>query len=165
MSKVRKNILIICSCLLMVVGIFIALYIIDTQNNFGNEIYIKSDGKVKRTIEVSDLVLLPSESKEYEIIFNTALSGNFIVDLYYVETSDGGMSQFVDVVISCGDQQLYSGKLYSLFDEEVRFSLNIEKYKETKILITYSMDSEVGNEALNKYTDFKIELSVERDKG
>lgn len=167
MKKSKINILIFCTIALVVIAMIFIMYILEANRTFNDRIVIRNDGKVHEILEVSDLSLLPSQSKDYEVELVSKLEGNFDIMLDYNERENGNLSSFVDVTIKVGDEVYYEGKLSDLFNDDniVKFTIYLDKTEPQVILITYSMDIEVGNEAKNTYSTFVIDLKIDRNVG
>ena len=145
---------------------YLLYYIIDTSDDFSKKVVIRNEGEIVKTFEVSDLSLLPSESKEYEIELVSIHEGKFFVTLDYEELEDGGLSEFVYVIIKLDDgNEYYRGYLKDLFDEELLLNMCFEANVSQKFTITYSMPIEVGNEAKYTYSDFNINITIKRNAG
>ena len=96
----------------------------------------------------------------------TTLSGKFFVTLDYEELENGGLSEFVSVIIKLDDgNEYYRGYLKDLFDDEVLLNMCFEANVSQKITITYLMPIEVGNEAMHTYSDFNINITIKRNAG
>jgi hypothetical protein len=167
MSNKTKNMLIACTFILLLLVTVVLGYFIVVRRNFTNTIVIKNNKEIHNIMEVSNLRLLPSESKEYEISLSSRISGDFIITMNYNENKDGGMKEFVDVKIMIKDDVIYDGKLSELFNEEaiLTYKFTVTDGYESKILILYSMDESVGNEAERTYADFEIDFTVKNNIG
>ena len=167
MKKSKINILIFCTIALVLIAIVLTMYILDVNKSFNGRIVVRSDGKAHEILEVSDLSLLPTQSKDYEVELISLIEGDFDIMLDYKESDDGNLSTFVDVTIKVGDEVYYEGKLSDLFDSDnvVKFTIFLDKTEPQVIVFTYSMDSEVGNEAKNTYSTFVVDLTIDRNVG
>jgi hypothetical protein len=164
--KTLINLLIILSVLFAVTLTGILLYIADANNDFSDKMVIRSNGITEKVFEVTDLSLIPTESKDYEIELVSVLECEFIITLDYIQTTDGGLGEFVDVIIKVSDEVYYEGKLDDLFNtDSVLLKLYFESSETKTILITYKMDESVGNEAKGTFSDFEIKLIAKRNVG
>lgn len=167
MKKFFIGILIFCSLTLVFIAVGLALYIQKADEEFLNTIEIKNDG-VTYEVFKGNLSLAPSESESFEIELFSKLDGKYYVTLDFSERKNGKISQYVDVTILVGNKEVYSDvTLKELFeaDEPVEFELELPVGDIEKIVIVYSIDSRRGNEVENTYSDFNIELKVERIVG
>lgn len=163
MHKKLGYFLTILICTLIVVGVIFTFYTLSTKGDLEKEIVINSDGKAHDVLEVNSMKLFPSEKKLYDIGLTSKLEGTFHVRLDFNEIEDGGMKEFVDVVIKVGEEEIFEGKLsYLLGDYVVEFDSLIKKTSLTIIEIEYSMSEEVSNEAKNTFSSFNIDLTIER---
>jgi hypothetical protein len=145
---------------------YLLYYIIDTSDDFSEKVVIRNEGEIIKTIEVSNLSLVPSESKVYEIELVSIHEGKFFVTLDYEELENGGLSEFVSVIIKLDDgNEYYRGYLKDLFDDEILLNMCFEANVSQKITITYLMPIEVGNEAMHTYSDFNINITIKRNAG
>ena len=167
MRKSILNILIVFTIAIMVFATAILGYFFVTRNDFSNKITINANGTAEEVLEVTDLSLIPTESKDYEIVLVSVLDGNFFVTLDYSLIEDGGLGEFVDVTILVADEVCYEGKLNNLFETDSVITLRMffESNVSQTIVITYMMDASVGNEAKGTFSDFKIKLTVKRNVG
>ena len=165
MSNTKKNLLIACSCMLIAIAFSVLVFVMVVQSNFSDKIVVRRNKEVHEILEVSDLRLIPGESKDYEVDLTSRISSNFTVTLDYNEIEDGGMKNYTDVKIVIEGNTLYEGKLSDLFEDgvELTYDLRLTRGQDTTILITYSMDESIGNEAEKTYTDFYIDLLIKRN--
>ena len=166
MRKGLLTVLIVFTISFIAFAAYLLYYIIDTSDDFSKKVVIRNEGEIVKTFEVSDLSLLPSESKEYEIELVSIHEGKFFVTIDYEELEDGGLSEFVSVIIKLDDgNEYYRGYLKDLFDEELLLDMCFEANVSQKFTITYSMPIEVGNEAKYTYSDFNINITIKRNAG
>ena len=167
MRKFLIGLLIFASIAMIGFAGYFLYVIIDTKDDFSEKVVIRNEGMVEEVIEVSNLSLIPSESKEYEIELVSTLDGDFFVILDYNQTEDGGLGDHVDVVIMLDGGVLFKGKLSELFEDD--FVTEIKTIfvanQSQLITITYSMDTAVGNEAKNTFSTFEITLTIKRNVG
>ena len=165
MSNKKKNLLIACACMLITVVFSMLIFVMVVQSNFSDKIVIRRNKKVHEILEVSDLCLIPGKSKDYEVDLTSRISGNFTVTLDYNELEDDGLKNYVDVKNIIEGNPLYEGKLNYLFEEgvELCYDLSLTRDYDTTILITYSMDEGISNEAGKTFSDFYIDLLIKRN--
>ena len=120
MHKKLGYFLTILICTLIVVGVIFTFYTLSTKGDLEKEIVINSDGKAHDVLEVNSMKLFPSEKKLYDIGLTSKLEGTFHVRLDFNEIEDGGMKEFVDVVITAancstllGEVELPSGRTHA----------------------------------------------------
>lgn len=161
MNKKGGYLLIIIMCFLISIGIGINLYLISSDDSLDDEIEIKSDGVTQETLSITNLTLIPSESKKYEIGLSCKMAGNYIIRLKYDEKEDGGLKEFVDVAISINDSILYEGGLSNLLAGELlEFETYLSNDEKALMVISYQMPIGIGNEAKNTYSSFIIDLTI-----
>ena len=164
----KKHIFLIMSIALFTLAIFALtfnFFILDAQGSLEEQINIRSDATVNETIKVKELKLVPTESKEYEILFAYDITGNFKVSLDYFEKHDGGLKEYVLVNVSRDGEELYAGTLKELLDENVliEFEEEIDNEHPVSIKIVYTMPREVGNEAQGSFATFNIKVKIEKE--
>lgn len=167
MRKFLIGLLIFASIVMIGFAGYFLYVIIDTSDDFSEKVVIRNEGIVEEVLEVSNLSLIPGESKEYEVELVSIHEGNFFVVLDYNQTENGGLGDHVDVLIKLEGKVLYEGKLSDLFNDDF-----VTEYKTTfvanqsqLISITYTMDVLVGNEAKNTFSTFEIALTIKRNVG
>ena len=167
MKNRSVNILIVALLLLALMSVMILVFLEKAHDDFPNDITVVEDGVTESILPVRDLMLNPTESKEYSVNLYCAASGSYYVYLDYEETEDGGMKHFVDVTVKANDTVVYEGKLDKLIDdpdEIIQFEgeLNAKSKDPFVISITYLMPREIGNEAQGTYSDFDIHLTIKK---
>ena len=163
MKKRSINMLIVGLLLLGLFAVVLIVFIEDTHDKFEENITVMRDGVTEEVISVENLRLVPTQKTEYTVNLVCAASGDFHVSLDFAEKTDGGMRDFVEVLIKYGDTVAYSGGLSALLlDKVVEFDGTLYSDKPLPITINYSMPHEVGNEAQGTYEDFIICLKIEK---
>lgn len=165
MKNRSVNILIVALLLLALMSVMILVFLEKAHDDFPNDITVVEDGVTESILPVRDLMLNPTESKEYSVNLYCAASGSYYVYLDYEETEDGGMKHFVDVTVKAGDTVVYEGKLDKIIDdpnEIIQFEGQLKAKEPLTISITYLMPSEIGNEAQGTYSDFDIHLTIKK---
>ncbi len=164
MKNKSINLLIVSLLLLGMVGIALIAFVEESHDDFKESIRVNEEGVTKETLEVNDLMLNPTEKREYEIALTCPASGDFDLSMDYEETTDGGMKPFVRVRIQCGDAVLYEGGLAELLDTDRVIALACELVADEALLlrICYEMPYEVGNEAQGTFADFNVYLKIEK---
>ena len=159
------NMLIVAFLLLGVMAIMLITFLGKAKEDFAENITVTENGTTESTLSVRELKLTPTESKEYSVNLLCAASGSYSITLDYIEKEDGGMKSFVDVVVKADDVVVYEGKLDSLLDDDVivGFDGNLEAKVPFVVSISYSMSRDVGNEAQRTYSDFDIQLCIEKN--
>jgi hypothetical protein len=139
------------------------IYIFLIRGNVIEEITIDRDGVSELTLEVDDLRLVPASEKEYIVEMKAKATGHYTLSMFYYETDDGGMSQYVDVVISYMDNVVYEGRLSELIrGKEILCDIDLLDGSITELKFCYKMSEEVGNEAQGTTTSFNISLAIKR---
>ena len=104
------NMLIVGMLVLCALSVTLAVFLYEAHEEFDDRIVVNEDGVTESIIPVRDLMLVPTETKEYSVDFFCAASGTYEFDVSYVETEDGGMKSFVNVT---------SVTFYPLSDAEI----------------------------------------------
>ena len=164
MKTKSLNMLIVAFVLLGLMAVMIITFIEDTHDNFEKNITVDADGVTEEVLAVRELMLNPTESKEYSVNLVCAASGAYRIFLDYEEKSDGGMKPFVDVIVKSNDKVVYSGNLVELIDGKKTVEFDGELFAEDPLVVTvcYTMPGSVGNEAQGTFTDFDVRLKIEK---
>ena len=164
MKNKSINMLIISFLVISAFAVMLIIFVGTAKRDFSENIKVRQDGLTEGVIPVRDLRLNPSESKEYSVDMVCAASGTFAFELSYVEKTDGGLKQFVNVTITVGDEVVYQGSLKDLIDNGLKVSFKgVLEAKEPLVLtFRYEMPREIGNEAQGTYSDFDVHVKVEK---
>ena len=167
MRKLLLGLLIFASIAMIGFAGYFLYVIIDTRDDFSEKVVIRNEGMVEEVLEVSNLSLIPGESKDYEIELVSIHDGNFILTLDYNQTENGGLGDHVDVVIMLDGGVLFKGKLSELFNDDfvIECKTIFVSDQSQLLTITYTMDLGVGNEAKNTFSTFEIALKIKRNVG
>ena len=162
MKNKSINILIVSLLLLAVMAVVLITFLTKAKEDFPKNITVDGDGVTESILPVRDLQLNPTESKEYSVNLVCDASGSYLITLDYVEKVDGGMKQFVDVTVTCGDIVLYNGSLSTLLDTDTVLEMEGVLEAEDPLTLTfrYEMPESVGNEAQATHSDFDINLKI-----
>lgn len=165
MKNKSVNMLIVALLLLAALSVTLVVFLADAKENFPKDITVDEDGVSETILQVRDLHLNPTESREYSVNLYCAASGAYDVSLDYEETLDGGLKHFVTVTVKANGATVYEGSLADLLDGTavIRFNgeLNEKRTQEPLVLtITYHMPRSVGNEAQRTYANFDVKLKI-----
>ena len=152
---------------LLVIGIMATLLIVflaDAKEKFPKEITVEENGVTESILPIRDLMLNPTESREYSVNLFCRASGGYYIFLDFEETEDGGMKPFVDVAVKVDGELLYEGKLDALLAPDAAV-IEAELYADEPrvFAVTYTMPRDVGNEAQGTYSDFDLTLKIKKN--
>ena len=99
MKKRSINILIVGLLLLGLFAVMLIVFIEDTHDNFEKNITVSRDGVTEEVLSVENLRLVPTQKTEYTVNLVCAASGDFHISVDYAEKTNGGMRDFVEVLI------------------------------------------------------------------
>ena len=158
------NMLIVGMLLLCAVSITLAVFLYDAHDEFDDRIVVTEDGVTETIIPVRNLTLVPTETKEYSVDFYCAASGTYEFDVSYEETEDGGMKSFVNVSVTFDDEIIYQGSLKELLDTDtvIEFDGYLNDDDPVRVLFSYEMPYEIGNEAQGTWSDFNIAFAIKK---
>ena len=158
------NLLIVSLLLIAAMAVTLIVFLEKAKEDFPKNITVDGDGVTESILPVRDLSLNPTESREYSVNLVCAASGSYIITLDYVEKVDGGMKPFVNVTVTCGELTLYTGSLSDLLDTDIVLKMEGDLYAEDPLTLTfrYEMPESVGNEAQGTYSDFDIDLKIQK---
>lgn len=163
MKRRKVNLLIICTCAFIAIGILIFLLLNSYRKDLTNKIVVKADGRVHEIVEVANMTLVPAETKLYEVDLYAKMADNYTITMDFIELEDGGLGKFVDVVIKNDQLLIYEGKLDALFDTELLVFQTHLSDSPQNISITYTMDGSTGNDAKKAFSTFNIDILIEKD--
>lgn len=166
MKTRNVSIIIVALLVLVMMAVMLIVLIEKAHEDFPKDITVDSDGEIESILPVRDLRLNPTESKGYNVNLFCLASGSYYVFLDYQEKEDGGMKEFVDVTVTCGDLTVYSGTLAELLDGDMILEFEGELRSKDKpplvLSFEYEMPGSVGNEAQGTYSDFDIEIKIKK---
>ena len=145
-------------CLMVIVGFVIWAF---TDNFFKDpELEFDSEG-ISETVSINGLAMIPGDVREYSFDLKCRESGEYSVGLKLIEKADGGLKKFVDVSVFLDGNEILSGKLSDVMGTASTVLKDYEFGRESvDLVITYSMPSEVGNEAMGTHADFDLQLLI-----
>ena len=160
------NMLIVGFVLLSLMATALIFFLEDAKQRFPEDIEVKENGVTEGIMEVRDLKLHPSESREYSVNLYCEASGSYYIDLDFEETADGGLKPFIRVLVSADGMPVYSGELTELLDGEGKISFEgelLSKDDEPYVIsVQYLMPYDVGNEAQGTYADFDVHITIKK---
>ena len=148
------------------IGIFAIMLITflgQAHEDFPKNITIDAGETTDTVFTVRDLQLSPAEYEEYTVNLVCAASGSYHISLEYTQTRDGGMSDFVNVVVIAKDQVVYRGPMNALLQGEVvSFDGELQAKDPLPVTIRYEMPYEIGNEAQGTSADFDVRVRIKK---
>lgn len=157
-------ILITSILLLCVMSLMLIVFLNRADEKFEGSITATENGITETLIPVRDLVLSPGISKEYDVNLICEASGVYFVHLDLQENHDGGMKEFVNVVIEFDGEKVHEGPLTELLDDGLVVETTATLEAEEPVLITfrYSMPVTIGNEAQGTTSEFDVHVIIEK---
>lgn len=145
----------------------IALYLKHTRGDIGSSeeirVEIEADGSTSETLSVKNLKLLPAGSAEYRVSLSCEESGEYLFRLEFEEKTASALDKYVSVAVLDGEQELARVLLKDAFDGEViTFERQMEAERDSKIVISYTMAREAGNDAQGAEAAFDIILTAQK---
>ena len=158
------NMLIVSLLLLSVMAGLLIIFLWDAGDKFPDEIVIRENGVTESILPVRDLMLNPTESKEYSVDLICQATGLYNISLSCEEREDGGMKHFVDVAVLLDGELLFEGALVDLIDggEVVTFQEELDDVDPIVLTLRYSMPYETGNEAQGTFANFDAQVSIKK---
>jgi len=160
--KVLRTILIAGSVLILV-GAALMGWMFSSEND-SNVIEVRlKDGKPQE-VEFAVFGLVPGESCEYEVILSGKRAKKYDVSFDFEETEGGALKDFVRVSIVSGEEVLYDELLADMFEkEDVVLPVDFNADKNTALKLVYHLPIEIGNEAKNAETLFKLLITASNE--
>lgn len=165
MKNRSLNILIVSLLLLVMMSVMLVVFLKKAHDDFPKDVTVSENGVTESLLKVRDLMLNPTESKEYSVNLYCAASGSYYVYLDYEERENGGLKPHVDVTVKANDMIVYNGKLQNLIDdpsETIEFEGQLRAKEPLVLTFTYLMPRDVGNEAQGTYSDFDIIMKIKK---
>lgn len=165
MKNRSANILIFAMLFIGIMATMLIIFLADAKEKFPEEITVVEDGVTESILPIRDLMLNPTESREYSVNLFCRASGGYYIYLDFEETEDGGMKPFVDVTVKVDGEVLYEGKLDALLaPDAAAVECEAELYADEPrvFTVTYTMPRDVGNEAQGTYSDFDLNLKIKK---
>ena len=164
MKNKSLGMLVVVMLLLVLMAVVVNVFLGKAKEDFPNDITVKESGVTESIMEMRDLKLNPTESKEYEVNLFCAASGEYDITLDYEELADGGMKPFVDVTVTVGEEKIYEGRLEELLSEgmTVEFVGVLEAKDPLTVTFNYLMPYDIGNEAQGPYSDFDVHIKIKK---
>ena len=158
-------ILIVAVLLLSIMAMMLIVFLHRADENFEGSIMVNENGITETLIPVRDLTLVPGTTKEYDINLICEATGSYFIHVDLEESRDGGMKEFVDVLVEFDGVRVYEGKLTELLDEGKVIETVGELHASEPLIVTlrYSMSVEVGNEAQGTSSDFDVHVIIEKE--
>ena len=160
------NILIVALLLLGIMAVTLWFFIEKSHDDFADKIKVSENGVTEKVFTVRDLMLNPSESKEYTVELVCDASGSYDISLDFEEKHNGGMKKFVSVTVTCGDDVVYEGNLTKLLDKnspDIEFDGELYAEDPLPITIRYEIPRNIGNEAQGTSADFDIHVKIKKN--
>lgn len=124
---------------------------------------LSGEGTTSERLQVENLALIPGGTAEYAVQISCAESGKYAVDMYFQETEDKGMAQFVDVQILLGEEIVAEDALYELLaGEKLRFQQAFTVETPIEYTVRYAIGEEKGNEVMGTSTSFNLIISAKK---
>ena len=159
-------ILITAMVLLSIMAVLLIFFLFNADQKFEGSIMVKENGITETLIPVRDLVLSPGVEKDYDVKLICDASGSYFVRIDFQEKADGdgGMKEFVDVIVEFDGKEVYQGRLTELIDEGFVIDTEHELKAKDPVDVTfrYIMPMEIGNEAQGTYAYFDVHIVIEK---
>ena len=131
------------------------------RDEFKKEINIVQNGETIDSMEIKSLSLHPSETVNYEIVLKTSVTGTYAVALDFNEKVDGGLKDYIVVIINDGDKNILNKGLSEVLSgDKIAFNCDIMANKPYVINVCYLMPKDVKNEAMGTTATFEIEFYI-----
>lgn len=152
---------IIALCLAIFLGLTIFAFIYGAQDEFKKSVKLQAYGTTVKTYEINELALAPGDSKEYELIYYSSVSGAYKLQVNFVDKSGGTLKYYLNVEIEA-DGYKASGNLFALMaaEEGTELELYLEAKGTNSLKIRFIMPENIGNEAQGTTADFDIVVTA-----
>ena len=158
-------ILVTAILLLSSMALMLIVFLHQADEVFEGSITVEENGITETTIPVRDLILTPGVQKDYHVNLICQASGHYFIHLDYQENHDGGMKEFVDVIIELDGAVVFDGPLTDLLDGGKVIETDGELHADEPLVVSfkYKMPIDTGNEAQGTSSDFDIHVIIEKE--
>ncbi len=157
---------------LTVIVVIVTLVVIAIETwKYAQEIYLSNilvvriDGEEQVTDDIQLDGFVPGESKDYTLKLYAGGGHKFDITMELKEGDVDTLSPFIDMEVLINGDVIESGKLSEYFDgKKICFTADFSDSQWFEIDIKYSMGIEVGDEAQNTESEFKIHITSNKKK-
>ena len=160
-KSVALRVALIVTCVLILIGVTILMWMMLTEDERNNiEVYL-SDGKTQ-AIRFDDLDLVPGDSCEYEIALKSEFAKKYDLILDFADLAEEGtLKNFVRVKIMADDEAVCDELLADVIaNDDLVLPVDFKENKNTKLKVVYYLPLEVGNDAKNAEALFELRLTA-----
>ena len=126
---------------------------------------IKLSKGYTQSLDLSDLNLVPGESKKYDIDLTTIISGESELEFTFEEMDASPLAEFLYVEIKIGDEVLCDTRLDNLLDGHVvRYTADMQIGEPLNVDVRCYMPANVTNEAQNKTANIRLNITASNEK-
>ncbi len=161
MKKEVRYFLLITSCVLILTGVLLLVYMLSASNR-GNIIDIDIGDSESKSLSFDGLYLLPGESQQYTLNLHTKEDGYHDITFEFSEDEFGELKNYLYVKITIGGRTLHDGVLSELLADEaeaIYYTMNSAYPEEVGII--YYMPESLGNEAQGTRTSFDLVIRAD----
>ncbi|MBQ8319672.1 MAG: hypothetical protein IJX81_02225 [Clostridia bacterium] len=131
------------------------------QENAGLSVTLTQDGIAKDTLHVEDLNVTPGKQVQVKAKISCQADGNYEFTLTFIETAESPLKDFLDVTVEKGGRTVAQAPLSELLSGgTMSFRQQVFEQESFDLIIIYSMDIDVSDEAQGAEASFDVELSV-----
>lgn len=158
----KVHVMIATTIAAIVLGSALLVILMVCDNQFIKNVTLEANGTTYEKLEYYATGIAPGESREYTINLFSKVDGNYDLELAFSEEGDSPLKEFVNVVVTCGDQQ-EEYTLKELFKgQKINFTCRMGLKHDGAIIVKFVLPADVGDEAQGAVADFVIKLTAER---
>ncbi len=155
--KEKLRFLIISFSLIILTSSLFFFLTTSAHSEFEKNVTLSVNKMTQETLTFSELNLKPGDTVEYTINVKCRVDGKFEVSFDFIEEENGNLAEFVEVEIECdGVKKTENLKTLFLTGKLLRFDCTLSGRETKKIIIRYTMPSEVDNDAKNTWSKFNV---------
>ena len=161
-----RIVLIVTSAFLLIGAALTGYMLLEHEDREIIDVKIGESGKT--AVDFSNLVIVPGDDLEYTLAIKSELPGDCIMTFEFIENQMqvGELKNYVYVILEVDGEEICNALLSDLFEREEPLSVPciIKKKEAFNVTLKYHMPLEVGDEAQNTDSDFKLKLTVSNEQ-
>lgn len=147
--------------LILLIGVLI-YYLHNTRGNM-QSITLTENGIVNTELKTDLGKLLPEQSSEYTLNFECKDTGTYRFSFVYTAKEKSSLGNYVTVEIKNGEETKASGNLGELLAGDALITTyTFTDSKRASLIVQYTMNKDVGDDAQGANLDFDLKLTVEK---
>lgn len=162
-KSILKRIILIAGGVLVIIGVILMAWILDTEDERGVIEVELEDGKTE-SLAFENLALVPGEECEYTILLKETNARKYDLELDFVETKENTLKNSARVKIIANGEVISDELLADAFEKEKTvLRVDFDEGMNTELKIVYYLPLDVGNEAKKAEAVFDLLLTASNE--